>query len=216
MAVEQVDAMRGLGFEDFSVAGHDRGGRCAYRMALDHPQRVRRLAVLDIIPTAEVLARVDGAVATGYWHWFFLAQPAPLPEALILGDPDAFFSGGGALGLGGQSPPAAMESYRRALKDPDSVHAMCEDYRAGATIDREHDEADRGRRRIGCPLLTLWGAQGRLGEWYDVPAIWRDWADDVSGGPIDASHFLAEERPREVGRELEAFFRGEPEPTGLE
>lgn len=120
--------------------------------------------VLDIIPTAEVLARVDGAVAVGYWHWFFLAQPAPLPEALILGDPDAFFSGGGALGLGGQSPPAAIESYRQALKDPDSVHAMCEDYRAGAPIDREHDEADRGRRRIGCPLPHAVGCPGAPGR----------------------------------------------------
>lgn len=211
MARNQVEAMRRLGWEEFAVAGHDRGGRCAYRMALDHPDRVTRLAVLDIVPTAEVLARVDRVVASGYWHWFFLSQPAPLPERLILGDPDAFFTAGGALGLGRDPerfPPEVMATYRAQLDDPATVEAMCEDYRAGATVDREHDEADRDRgRRIACPLLALWGGRGALEQWYDVLDVWGTWADDVSGRPVeDAGHFLAEERPEEVASELAAFF----------
>lgn len=209
MARNQVEAMGRLGFDAFFVAGHDRGGRCAYRMALDHPERVRRLAVLDVVPTGEALARVDLAFGLGYWHWFFLAQPAPLPEKLIAGDPDAFFSFGGALGLGSDEehyPPEVMAAYRRALHDPATVHAMCEDYRAGASIDRKHDEADRGRHRIACPLLALWGARGKLDEWYDVLAIWGEWAADVRGRSVDASHFLVEDRPEEVAEELRRFF----------
>jgi len=205
MAADLVEAMAALGHETFAVAGHDRGGRVGYRMALDHPQRVRRLAVLDIVPTVEVWDRMDAAAALGYWHWPFLAQAEPLPEALILGAPGAFFDAGGALGLAG--PEAVMAVWRAAFDDPVAVHAFCEDYRAGASIDREHDRADRdARRRVGVPLLALWGDRGKLGGWYDVLAIWRDWADDVSGRAVDASHFLVEDRPAEVARELAAFF----------
>jgi haloacetate dehalogenase len=212
MAAELVAAMGALGHERFAVAGHDRGGRVAYRMALDHPERVARAAVLDIVPTADVWADFDAQAGLVYWHWFFLAQPYPLPERLILGDPEAFLTAfGGSLGLGGEPdryPEAVMAEYRRRLGEPDAVRAMCEDYRAAATLDREQDEADRGRRRIACPLLALWGSRGFVGARFDVIEVWRAWADDVSGCAVDASHFLAEDRPEEVAAELAAFFAG--------
>ncbi len=151
---DQLQAMASLGFERFAVAGHDRGGRVAYRMALDHPDRVTAVAALDIVPTAEVWARADARLAMAYWHWGFLAQPAPLPERLIAGDPQAYFDHHlRAIGLGAlpdRYPADAMEEYRDQLDDAATVEAICEDYRAGATVDREHDEADRGRM-IGCP-----------------------------------------------------------------
>jgi haloacetate dehalogenase len=202
MARDQVALMESLGFESFSVCGHDRGGRCAYRLALDHPERVRRLAVLDIVPTGEAFRRTDMSFALGYWHWFFLAQPEPLPERLIGADPDAYYFRG-ARSL---FAPEALDDYLRAVRNPATIHAMCEDYRAAATIDFEHDEADRGRRRIACPVLALWGARGMLDRWYDVLAVWRDWADDVSGRSLDCGHYLAEELPDETFAELHPFF----------
>jgi haloacetate dehalogenase len=210
VAQDHVDAMAALGHERFAVAGHDRGGRVAYRMALDHPERVTALAVLDIVPTAEVWARADATLALGYWHWGFLAQPAPLPERLILGDPDAFFDlHVRGIGLGreeGRYPEQVMAAYRRQLADPAAVEAICEDYRAGATIDRELDEADRGRV-IDCPVLAMWGTRGALEIFYgDVLAVWRPWAPDLRGHGIDASHFLVEDRPEEVAGELVAFL----------
>lgn len=211
MAQDQVEAMAALGFERFSVAGHDRGGRVAYRMALDQPARVERLAVLDIVPTAEVWARADRLFALGYWHWGFLAQAAPLPERLINADPEGFFEHSvrrvGIGGAPGRYPDEVMDVYRRCIADPATVQAICEDYRAGAFIDLEHDEADRGQRRITCQTLALWGSGGALGIFYDdVLAIWRDWADDVSGHAVDASHFLVEDRPEEIAAELSEFF----------
>ena len=164
MASDQVQAMASLGYQRFSVAGHDRGGRVAYRMALDHPGCVPALAVLDIVPTAEVWARADDRFALAYWHWGFLAQPSPMPERLISADPDAFFEHGLPPGLGaepGRYPAEVMAAYRAQLRDASAVEAMCEDYRAGASIDRELDEADRGRP-IECPVLALWGARGAL------------------------------------------------------
>jgi haloacetate dehalogenase len=212
MALDQVEAMAALGFDRFAVAGHDRGGRVAYRMALDHPGAVERLAVLDIVPTGEVWRRADRDFARGYWHWAFLAQPAPLPERLIGGDPDAFFDlhVRGGMGLGrakGRYPPEVVDAYRRALDDPGAVTAVCEDYRAGATVDPEHDDADReAGRTIACPVLVLWSAGGALPRFYgDVVAVWRPWAPDVRGRGLDASHFLAEDRPEEVAAELLAF-----------
>ena len=202
MAGDQLALMRELGFERFFVAGHDRGGRCAYRMALDHPERVLRLAVLDIIPTGEAWRRADMAFGLGFWHWFFLAQPAPVPERLIGGDPDAYYFRGSNQIFA----PEALAEYRRAAHDPETIHAMCEDYRAGATIDFELDEADRGRRKIECPVLALWGGREELEVWYDVLAIWRDWADDVRGRPLDCGHYLAEEAPDETYAELRRFF----------
>jgi haloacetate dehalogenase len=205
MAHDQVEAMAQLGFTSFAVAGHDRGARVAYRMALDHAERVERLAVLDIVPTGDVWARMNADVARGYWHWAFLAQPAPLPERLIAGDPEAFFHYHvrGQLGLG--DAPAA---YRRALDDPAAVEAMCEDYRAGATVDVEHDDADReAGRRIACPVLVLWAARGGLPRFYDdVLDVWRPWAGDVRGAAIDARHFLAEDNPEDTVQQLLAFL----------
>lgn len=204
MARDQVAVMQALGFERFFVAGHDRGGRVGYRLALDHPERVRRLAVLDIVPTGEAFRRADMAFGLGYWHWFFLAQPAPFPERLISRDPDAYyFQGDRSL-----FHPEALAAYLRAAQNPATVHAMCEDYRAGATFDFRLDEADRGQRRIACPVLALWAARGQLPAWYDVLAIWRDWADDVQGQAIDSGHYLAEEAPDQTYAALHAFFTG--------
>jgi haloacetate dehalogenase len=203
MARDQVAVMARLGFARFAVAGHDRGGRCAYRLALDHPDRVSRLAVLDIIPTGAAFARTDKAFALGYWHWFFLAQPHDLPERMIGADPDAFF----LLGRSGDVfDPAALAEYRRCWRDPATIHAVCEDYRAGATIDCAHDDADRGTRRIACPVLALWGAKGFVGRNYDVPAVWRDWADRVEGRALDCGHYLAEEASDETFAALRGFF----------
>jgi haloacetate dehalogenase len=203
MARDQVAVMARLGFERFMVAGHDRGGRVAYRLALDHPERVQKLAVLDIVPTAEAFGRTDMAFALAYFHWFFLAQPSPLPERLIAADPDLFYFRRGEH----QFTPEALAEYRRHVRDPATVHAMCEDYRAGATIDTALDEADRGKRRITCPLLALWGRSGQLDRAYDVLSVWRSWAKDVHGRPLDCGHYLAEEAPDETYRELRAFFR---------
>jgi len=203
MARDQVGVMHALGFDRFAVCGHDRGGRVGYRMALDHPERVTRLAVLDIVPTGEVLMRADRAFGLGYWHWFFLAQPAPTPERMIGADPDAYYRHFDADFFARE----AVAAYRRAADDPDTIRAMCEDYRAGAGLDVEHDLADKNhRRRIACPLLALWGGRWYLEDWYDVLAIWREWADDVSGRAVDAGHYLAEERPDDVLDELRAFF----------
>jgi haloacetate dehalogenase len=210
LALDQVEAMASLGHERFAVAGHDRGGRVAYRMALDHPERVSALAVLDIVPTAEVWARADDKLALGYWHWGFLAQPAPLPERLIAGDPDAYFDYHLLMiGLGTDPevyPDEVMTAYRRQLDDVTAVNAICEDYRAGATIDRQLDETDRGRR-IACPVLCLWGTRGALPLFYgDVLEVWRPWALRLAGRAVEASHFLVEDQPREVAAELISFF----------
>ena len=213
MALDQVQAMAALGHERFAVAGHDRGGRVAYRMALDHPDRVSALAVLDIVPTADVWALADDKLSLGYWHWGFLAQPAPLPERLICADRDAFFDFHvKRIGLGGAAdryPDEVMTAYRRRLDDPSAVEAICEDYRAGATIDRQLDEVDRGRT-ITCPVLCLWGRNGALEIFYgDVLDVWRPWTEHLTGRGIDASHFLAEDRPDEVAGEI-AGWLGRP------
>ena len=213
-AADRVEAMAALGFGSFAVAGHDRGGRVAYRMALDHPDRVERLAVLDVVPTGEVWARADRGFALGYWHWAFLALPAPLPERLIAGDPQAFFDLHVRAGMGlgkepGRYPDEVLEVYRRALDDPGAVEAVCEDYRAGASIDVEHDDADRAAgRRIECPTLVLWAGRGGLPRFYaDVLDVWRPWAPDVRGTAVEASHFMAEDRPEDTARELLTFLQ---------
>ena len=209
MARDQVAVMEALGFDRFRVAGHDRGGRCAYRLALDHPDRIEKLAVLDIVPTGEAFWRADRAFGMGYWHWFFLAQPHDLPERMIGADPEHFWrtlTGGISAG---RDPfaPEALEEYFRWFRDPASIHAMCEDYRAGATIDVEHDAADRDAgRRVVCPLLALWGAKGMLARWYVVLEVWRGWAGDVQGRALDCGHFLPEEAPEQTLAELRAFF----------
>ncbi|HVG76200.1 MAG TPA: alpha/beta fold hydrolase [Thermoleophilaceae bacterium] len=214
MAADQVEAMAALGFARFAVAGHDRGGRVAYRMALDRPERVERLAVLDIVPTGEVWRRADGDFARGYWHWSFLSLPAPLPERLIGGDPQAYFDLHVRAGMGlgtapGRYPAEVLAAYRRALDDPAAVEAMCEDYRAGASVDAERDDADAAAgRRIACPVLVLWAARGALPRFYgDVLGVWRPWAPDVRGAAIDGTHFFPEDRPEETAAALLSFLR---------
>ncbi len=204
MARDAVAVMRHFGFERFDVAGHDRGGRVAYRLALDHSERVGKLATLDILPTGEHFRRADMKFGLGYWHWFFLAQPAPFPETIIGANPDAFFSG--RPNRGNVHAPEALADYLRCYRNPATIHAACEDYRAGATYDFALDEAERGNRKIASPLLALWAAQGALPAWYDVLAVWRDWADDVRGAPIDSGHFMAEEAPDETYAALHDFF----------
>jgi haloacetate dehalogenase len=211
MAHDLVQAMAALGHDRFALAGHDRGGRVGYRLALDFPEALSALAVLDIVPTAEVWARADDRFARAYWHWAFLALPAPRPEQMVLAAPhETFFAhhlqmvGGGAPGY----PPEITDDYLDRVENPMLVRAMCEDYRAGATIDREHDEADRAAgRRIACPLLVLWGAHGALPSLYDdVLAIWREWAEDVRGEALDAGHYIPEDLPGQTAAALRGFF----------
>jgi haloacetate dehalogenase len=208
MAADGVALMRQLGFETFDVVGHDRGGRVAYRLALDHPSAVRRLSVLDIVPTAEVWARADPRFALGYWHWSLLAQPEPVPERLIAADPAWFFLDAQFGGILRTFPADAVEDYLRWLADPDVVHTICEDYRAGATVDRSLDDADRAAgRRIGCPTQVLWATEGALPAWYDPLEVWRGWADDVVGSAIEGGHFFPEQNPTASLAALRAFHR---------
>lgn len=203
MAIDQIAVMRHFGFERFNVCGHDRGGRVGYRMALDHPEVVSKLAVLDIIPTCEAFRRADMAFSLRYWHWFFYAQPYDVPERFLAIDPDEHL-------LERQRhlfAPEAFEDYLRCFRNPETIHAICEDYRAGTTLDLTHDEDDRRMgRRIECPALALWGRQGFLEKGYDVLDIWRDWAEDVSGRALDCGHYLPEEAPEETYAELSEFF----------
>ena len=206
MADDGVTLMRRLGFETFDVAGHDRGGRVAYRMALDSPEVVRRLTVLDVVPTAEVWDRADARMALGYWHWAFLAQPEPLPERLIAADPEFFFLDAEFGGVIRGFDPEAVAEYARCVRDPAVVHAMCEDYRAGAGCDRRLDEQDRAAgRRITCPVQVLWAGRGALAAWYDTLAVWRGWADDVTGQALDCGHFVVEELPGQTLAALRDF-----------
>jgi haloacetate dehalogenase len=204
MARDAVALMAHFGFERFDVAGHDRGGRVGYRLALDHPQAVRRLTVLDIIPTGEVWARIDTRFAVGYWHWSFLAQPAPFPEKLIAHDPEYFL-------FRAVQPPfmtdAAYADYLASARRAEVIHGMCECYRAGAGFDRALDWDDKaaGRNRIACPVQVLWGARGAVGAWYDPIEVWRDWAGDVRGEALDCGHFLPEEKPAETLAALSRF-----------
>jgi haloacetate dehalogenase len=215
MARDMVPVMERLGFTRFAVVGHDRGGRVAYRLALDHPERVERLAVLDILPTATVWELADARLTLGYWPWSLLAQPEPLPERLIGAAPEAVVEAA----LGGWGTPERVfeqetrNEYVSALRDPDRVHAVCEEYRAAATLDWEHDVADRGSgRKIRCPVLVLWSGRGPLGSWYADAggplALWHAWADDVRGRAVDAGHFFPEELPGETAAELERFLVG--------
>lgn len=204
MARDAIALMKHFGFERFFVAGHDRGGRVAYRLALDHPQAAAKVSILDIIPTADVWRLADKRFALGYWHWSFLAQAAPFPETIIARDPQAVLF---RIARGADVfAPDAYADYLKAFEDPGVITAICEDYRAGASFDVAADEADRGQRKIAAPVQVLWGAKGALAAWYDVLAIWRDWADDVQGHAIDAGHFIPEERPAETLAALRAFF----------
>jgi haloacetate dehalogenase len=217
MARDMVVVMERLGFPRFSVAGHDRGGRVAYRLALDHPGRVERLAVLDVLPTGTMWERADARFALAYWPWSLLAQPEPLPERLIQAAPEAVVDDALA-GWGSPSTvfgPEVRAAYVDALRDPVHVHAICEEYRAAATLDRLHDDADHASgRRIECPLLALWSGLGPLSTWYAEAggplALWRAWGDDVQGRALEAGHFFPEEIPVETADALELFFHARP------
>jgi haloacetate dehalogenase len=208
MAKDQVEVMHALGHRRFAVIGHDRGGRVAHRMALDNPDTLTHVAVLDIAPTATMYARTDRVFATRYFWWFFLIQPAPLPERLIESDPEFFVRG--HLAAQSRTPGAPSElliqEYLRCYRVPGTIHAICEDYRAAASIDLEHDAAD-AHRRIDVPFLALWGAKGTVGELYDVLATWRGKATRVEGKAIDCGHTLQEEMPEDTAEALLAFLR---------
>jgi haloacetate dehalogenase len=189
------------------VVGHDRGARVAHRMALDHADRVERLAVLDIAPTYTMYARTTKDFATAYYHWFFLIQPFDLPERLIGADPDFYLRWHMSRGSAGLKPFAseALAEYLRCFRDPAAIHATCEDYRAAATIDLDHDAADLDRR-IACPTLVLWGKEGVIERCFDPLADWRERAGEVGGRALPCGHFLPEEAPEETLRELRAFL----------
>ena len=207
MAQDQVEVMRALGFERFDVAGHDRGGRVAHRMALDHPHNVRRLAVLDIAPTRIMFAQTNQAFATAYYHWFFLIQPFDLPERLIGADPQYFLRwtlGGWGSRLD-HFDPRALAEYQRCFANAATIHATCEDYRAAASIDLEHDRDDAGVK-LACPLLVLWGAKGVVQRLFHPLGDWEGVATDVRGEALPAGHFLPEEAPDPVLASLRKFF----------
>ncbi len=207
MAADMADIMAQLGYAEFAAAGHDRGGRVVHRLALDFPAHVTGACVMDIAPTLYMYEHTDQAFATGYYHWFFLIQPADLPERMIGADPDYYLTSK----LGHWSAddavfdPAAVAEYRRAFRLPETIHASCEDYRAAAGIDLEHDRADLNAR-IRCPLLVLWGERGFVHRMFDVPAAWRERADDVTARALPCGHFLPEEAPGDVVDALTGFF----------
>jgi haloacetate dehalogenase len=208
MARDQVTLMNLLGHERFAVAGHDRGGRVAHRLALDRPDALSRLAVIDIAPTATMYEKTDMKFATRYFWWFFLIQPAPLPEHMIGADPEFFLRTHieGQLKTPGATEPAVFAEYLRCYRDPATLHAICEDYRAAYGIDLAHDEADKAAR-IEAPLLAIWGGKGTVGVLYDVLATWREKARHVEGRAFDCGHTLQEERPEETAETLKAFFQ---------
>lgn len=207
MAADQVGLMRALGHERFAAVGHDRGARVVHRTALDHPDAVTRVAVLDILPTLHLYTHIDQAWATAYYHWFFFLQP-DVPERLIGADPTAYLHE--LLGRWGSGlaafRPGALAEYERCFADAGARHAMLEDYRAAATVDLDHDRADR-HRRVEVPLLALWGARSVVARSpVDPLEVWRDHGTDVRGATVDAGHYLVEERPAETLAELERFL----------
>jgi len=210
MARDMVEAMASLGFGRFQVVAHDRGARVAHRLALDHPAAVQKLAVLDIVPTIEHFERADMAFGLGYYHWFWFAQPHPLPETLINASPEAWF-----FGHTSREPkdrdffaPDALADYLAHVRDPKMIRGMCEDYRAAASIDLGHDRASRADSdKVACPMLVLWGEKGKIGQWYDPLAIWRQYcAGEVTGHGVASGHYLAEEAPEAVLAALDLFL----------
>lgn len=210
MARDIAGLMRDLGHPRYSVISHDRGARLAHRLTLDNPSAVERLCVMDIVPTLHHFEHADMAFALGYYHWFWLAQPAPGPERLIEQDVELWFDVHTSREPKGRDffHPEARADYLAALRTPGTVMAICEDYRAAATIDLEHDRASRAAgQRIGCPLLVLWGGKGRIGQWYAPLEVWRGYASGpVSGHAVNSGHYLAEEAPEEVLAALGGFL----------
>ena len=211
MALDICSIMDELGYTEFLLCGHDRGGRVGYRLALDRPERITRLAVLDIVPTYDMWHRLTPALALKTFHWTFLAQPAPIPETMIGSNPIGWLENkiGSWNGTGGLSvfSPEALEHYRAFFADPLRLHATCEDYRAGATYDLRADEADKAAgQKIACPTLALWGSAGIPGKTDGPLAIWREWCASVSGLAIPCGHFLAEEAPEETLAALVPFL----------
>ena len=206
MAVDQVELMQQLGFGRFAVVGHDRGGRVGHRMALDYPDSVTKLAVLDIVPTYKLYNTVTKNFATVYFHWFFFIQPSPLPETLLSHSAEFFLR---TWAFGGEIGNAISEQvfaeYLRCFRNPNTLHAMCEDYRAGATVDLEHDKADLDKK-IRCPVLTLWGGKGAMDPLYNVAATWKERASHVQGKALPCGHYLPEQLPTEVSAELASFL----------
>ena len=200
MAADMLALMHALGHERFAVLAHDRGARVAHRLAADHPQAVKRMVLLDIAPTLDMYSATTETFARLYWHWFFLIQPAPLPERLIQADPSAYIDD--VLGQrGGLAPfdPRALAEYRRCIAFPGAAHGMCEDYRAAAGIDLDHDRADRSTGiRLRMPLMVLWGGQGVVQRCFDPLALWRGVADDVVGEALACGHYIPEEAPDEL------------------
>lgn len=209
MAQDMVEVMQTLGFPSFSLCGHDRGGRVAHRLALDHPQAVRKLMTLDISPTLAMYDQTDQAFATAYYHWFFLIQPSPLPETLIGGNPDFYLRNKlGGWGSGGSAfiEEDALLEYARCFKLPGAIHAMCEDYRAAASIDLEHDRADQ-TNQIACPVRVLWGKRGVVGKLFNPVTDWQPGcALPVTGKAFPGGHYLPEESPELLIEEIMAFF----------
>lgn len=206
MAADMIAVMEHLGYQRFAVAGHDRGARVTHRLALDYPERIERACVMDIAPTLHMFDHTDQAFATGYYHWFFLIQPDGLPEHLIGKDPDYYLNEKLKrwAAPGADFAPGPRAEYLRCFRDPAAIHGSCEDYRAAAGIDLEHDRADR-ERRIDCLLLVLWGAKGFVHRTYDLLSVWRGYASNVSGYPLECGHFLPEERPEELAAALKKF-----------
>jgi haloacetate dehalogenase len=213
MALDALHVMRSLGHERFQVLAHDRGARVAHRLALDHPAAVERLLLLDIAPTLAMYRHTSEAFARAYWHWFFLIQPPPLPEALIASDPVRYVRsvmGARHAGLAAFDPQALAE-YERCAGIPGSAEAVCADYRASAGIDLAHDQADADAgRRLTQPLRVLWGEHGAVGRCFDVPALWRAAATDFSGRALPCGHYIAEEAPPLLLDEATNFFRSTP------
>jgi haloacetate dehalogenase len=203
MAEDQVEVMTQLGFERFAVVGHDRGGRVAHRLALDHPERVTTLVVVDIVPTLKIYEALDARLAQKYWHWFFLSLPAGIPETILANSADYFMTQFFRLEPEGTFTPEAQAEYRRCF-----IHMLpgaCEDFRAGGSIDLQHDRDDRGRR-LACPVQALWGTRGNAVPFFDVLEVWRERANQVQGRALPAGHSLAEEKPEDLLRELLAFL----------
>jgi haloacetate dehalogenase len=213
MAADMVALMRQLGHERFAIAAHDRGARVAHRLALDSPQCVQRLMLLDIAPTLAMYEGTTDAFARAYWHWFFLIQPAPLPERLIDADPVAYLRDVMGRRHAGLAPfdPQALAAYERCIALPGTAAAICGDYRAAAGIDLEHDRADRAAgRKLTMPVRVLWGAKGVVGRCFDVMALWRQAASQATGAAIDCGHYIAEENPQQLMAELRGFFIDAP------